>query len=67
MDKKVFIIGNDGPVISIYLDQDDYVVFKKITFMHSGAMVSSKFKEAAPQEPKYSKKAKSAAIKEFEI
>ena len=67
MDKKVFIIGNDGPVISIYLDQDDYVVFKKITFMHTGANVSSKFKEAAPQEPKYSKKAKSAAITEFEV
>jgi hypothetical protein len=49
------------------LDQDDYVVFKKIIFMHTGAFVSSKFKEAAPTDPKYSKKAKSATIKEFEV
>lgn len=35
--------------------------------MHSGAQIQSKFREAAPYEPKYSTKPGAQAIREFEI
>lgn len=65
--KQVFIVGNEGPTISIDLAHDDFVVFKKIVFLHSGASVTRKFREAAPYEPKYTTEAGSKLIKEFEI
>ena len=69
-EEHVYIIGNEGPVIKIELDQTEfinYVVFKNLIIMHSGASLSFKFKECSPQEPKYCMQAGHKAIREFEI
>ena len=69
-DEHVYIIGNEGPVIKIELEQTEpinYVVFKNLTILHSGASIQFKFKENAPQEPKYCLEAGKKAIREFEI
>ena len=50
-DEHVYIIGNEGPVIQIELAENDafnYVVFKNLVIMHSGASIQFKFKENAP-------------------
>ena len=50
-DEHVYIIGNEGPVIKIELEQTEpinYVVFKNLTILHSGASIQFKFKENAP-------------------
>ena len=55
-DEHVYIVGNEGPVIKIELYHSDfinYVVFKNLNILHSGASIQFKFKENAPQEPKY--------------
>lgn len=64
---QVYIIGNDGPVIRIRLLENEFVVFKRITLAHSGINMQAKFKEAAPQEPKYKQLPSLKGIKEFEI
>ena len=69
-DEHVYIIGNEGPVIKIELESGDfinYVVFKNLTILHSGASIQFKFKENAPQDPKYCMEAGHKAIREFEI
>ena len=69
-DEHVYIIGNEGPVIKIQLDHQEvinYVVFKNIIILHSGNMIQFKFKENAPQDPKYCLQASHKAIREFEI
>ena len=66
----MYIIGNEGPVIKIELEHHEvinYVVFKNIIILHSGASIQFKFKENAPQEPKYCMQASHKAIREFEI
>ena len=49
------------------LDHEDYVVFKKIIFCHSGFEIMCKFKENAPNDPKYKTNANKSCIKEFEV
>lgn len=66
-DKKVYIIGNEGPVVNVVLNAGESVVFKKIIFMHSGNNMMSRFKENAPNEPKYIMKPCKKSIAEFEI
>ena len=61
------MIGNEGPVINVELDPDDYIVFKDITIVHSGTCLLSKFKENAPNDPKYTMEASAKCIREFEI
>lgn len=63
----MFIIGIEGPTVKIELEQEDFVVFKKIIFMHSGSKILNKFREAAPYEPKYAQEPSTKAIREFEI
>lgn len=36
IEKDVFIVGNEGPVIEVQLEKADYVVFKDIVITHSG-------------------------------
>jgi hypothetical protein len=66
-DKKVYIIGNEGPVINVVLNPGDTVIFKKIIFMHSGNNMMVRFKENAPNEPKYVMKPCKKSLAEFEI
>lgn len=66
-DKQVFIVGHEGPSITIKLDHEDFVVFKKIIFLHSGDFVQKKFIEAAPYEIKYCQEPNTTTVKEFEI
>ena len=69
-DEKVYIIGNEGPVIKVELESGDfinYVTFKNLIILHSGASIQYKFKENAPQEPKYCMEAGHKAIREFEV
>ena len=50
-DDKVYIIGNEGPVIKVDLASGDfinYVTFKNLILPHSGASITYKFKENAP-------------------
>ena len=51
MDKKVFIMANEGPVVTVDMKNFHFVVFKDITFLHSGICISAKFKESAMAEP----------------
>ncbi len=67
IEKEVYIIGNEGPVIVINLESDDYIVFKDIFITHSGTCLPAKFKENAPNEPKYSMEPSTKVIREFEI
>ena len=48
-EKDVFILGCGGPVVTVALEEHHFVVFKKITFMHTGANFNTKFKESATQ------------------
>ena len=40
-------------MIRIELGQEDYIVFKDLVITHSGMCITAKFKENAPNEPKY--------------
>jgi len=50
-EKPVYIVGSDGPVVNVVLNSGEFVMFKKIIFMHTGVMVANKFIENAPNEP----------------
>jgi hypothetical protein len=52
-EKKVYIYGNDGPVCNVVLKEGETVIFKKITFLHSGVNILHRFIENAANEPKY--------------
>jgi O-acetylhomoserine/O-acetylserine sulfhydrylase-like pyridoxal-dependent enzyme len=52
-EKKVYIIGNEGPVVNIVLHPGEYVIFKRITFLHSGVNILARFIENAANDPKY--------------
>ena len=67
IEKEVYIIGNEGPVLRIELETDDYIVFKDLIITHSGMCLSAKFKENAPNSPKYSMEPSYKCIREFEI
>lgn len=67
IEKEVYLLANEGPVLKVMLEQDDYIVFKDITIMHSGMCMEAKFKENAPILPRYTMEASSKAIREFEI
>ena len=67
IEKEVYLIGNEGPVIRVELEADDYIVFKDLIITHSGMCLSAKFKENAPNEPKYTMEASYKCIREFEI
>ena len=67
IEKEVYLIGNEGPVINVDLENDDYIVFKDITIVHSGTCLPAKFKENAPNEPRYTMEASPKCIREFEI
>jgi len=43
------------------------MTFKRVIFMHSGVNMMSRFKENAPNEPKYTMKPTKKTILEFEI
>jgi len=47
-EKDVFIVGCNGPVCKIELEEHHFVVFKKIVFLHTGLNLNLKFKESAP-------------------
>lgn len=64
-EKPVYIVGSDGPVVNVVLNSGESVMFKKITFMHTGVMIASKFIENAPNEPEYQKKASKKCVAEF--
>jgi len=52
-EKLVYIVGSDGAVVNVVLNAGEFVMFKKIIFLHTGVMISSKFIENAPNEPVY--------------
>lgn len=66
-ESDVFILGCGGPVVTVALEEHHFVVFKKITFMHTGANFSTKFKESATQQPKYSMNPNTQTLREFDI
>jgi hypothetical protein len=66
-DKQVFIVSSDGPAITIKLTHEDFVVFKKIIFMHVGDQIGKKFLEAAPFDIKWEAEINKKAIQEFDI
>jgi len=66
-EKDVFILGCGGPVVTVALEEHHFVVFKKITFMHTGANFNTKFKASATQQPKYSMNPNTQALREFDI
>ena len=41
-DKPVYIIGNEGPVITVDLKENEFVVIKKILIAHSGINIATK-------------------------
>lgn len=53
IEREVYIVGNEEAVINVKLDADDYIVFKDVIITHSGICLPAKFKENAPNEPKY--------------
>lgn len=55
-ENKVYIVGNDGPVINVVLNEGETVIFKKIIFLHSGVNILHRFIENAANDPKYCKK-----------
>lgn len=67
IEKEVYLLGNEGPVIMVNLEAEDYIVFKDLSITHSGMCLSAKFKENAPNEPKYTMEPSTKAIREFEI
>ena len=67
IEKEVYLIGNEGPVLNINLKTDDYIVFKDLIITHSGMCLSAKFKENAPNEPRYTMEPSYKCIREFEI
>lgn len=45
-DKPVYLLGNDGPVLTIDLkEKEHFVVIKRILIAHSGVNIVAKFKE----------------------
>jgi hypothetical protein len=66
-EKKVYIVGNDGPVVNIVLGQGEFVLFKKIIFLHSGVNILHRFIENAANEPKYTQKPSKKCVAEFQI
>ena len=52
-EKKVYIYGNDGPVVNVVLKEGETVMFKRIIFLHSGVNILHRFIENAANEPKY--------------
>lgn len=64
-EHKVYIVGNDGPVCNVVLNQGDYVVFKKIIFLHSGVNILHRFIENAANEPKYKVNPSKQCVAEF--
>jgi hypothetical protein len=63
----VFIVGCAGSVVTVDLEGDHFVVFKKIIFMHTGMNLNLKFKESAPNQPKYAMNPNTQALREFDI
>ena len=66
-ESKVYIVGNDGPVINIVLNKGEIAIFKKIIFIHSGVNINHRFIENAANEPKYCMKPSKQCIAEFQI
>ena len=66
-DKDVFIVGCNGAVVNIELQENHFVVFKKIVFLHTGLNLNLKFKESAPNQPKYSMNPNTQTLREFDI
>ena len=64
-EHKVYIVGNDGPVCNVVLAQDDYIIFKKIIFLHSGVNILHRFIENAANEPKYKMNPSKQCVAEF--
>ena len=60
-------MANDGPVLTIDMKNYHFVVFKDITFLHSGICIQSQFKESAPNDPKYIMEPSYRCVKEFEV
>ena len=67
MRKDVFIMANEGPVITIDMNNYHFVVFKDITFLHSGICLQSMFKENAMYDPQYIMEPSYRCVREFEI
>lgn len=67
IDSEVYIVANHGAVLSVQLGASDFVVFKDVTICHSGMSLPAKFKENAPNDPKYTMDGSAKAIREFEI
>ena len=67
IEREVYIVGNEKQVLRIELEQEDYVVFKDLIITHSGMCLTAKFKENAPNEPKYTMEPSQKCIREFEI
>lgn len=64
-EHKVYVVGNDGPVINIVLNEGETVIFKKIIFLHSGVNILHRFIENAANEPKYCVKPSKQCVAEF--
>ena len=64
-EKKVYIYGNDGPVINVVLEEGLFVIFKRIIFLHSGVNILHRFIENAANEPKYKMNPSKKCVAEF--
>ena len=64
-EKPVYIVGSDGPVVNVVLNSGEFVMFKKLIFLHTGVMIANKFIENAPNEPIYQTKASKKCVAEF--
>lgn len=63
----MYIVANHGAVLNVQLGASDFIVFKDVTICHSGMSLPAKFKENAPNDPKYCMEGSAKAIREFEI
>jgi hypothetical protein len=70
-DKPVYLLGNDGPAITVDLkEKEHFVVIKKILLAHSGINIVAKFREvqmAGASDEGDIKKANAKFISEFDI
>mmetsp|Transcript_40553 Transcript_40553/g.39078 ORF Transcript_40553/g.39078 Transcript_40553/m.39078 type:complete len:85 (+) Transcript_40553:564-818(+) len=41
-DKPVYLLGNEGPVITVDLQDNQFVVIKKLLIAHSGISIGTK-------------------------
>lgn len=64
-DKPVYLLGSDGPVITVDLQPGETCVIKHMIIVHSGSNISSKFKEQLDQS--LILKASPKFLKEFDI